>query len=41
MKKHKEIIYKTLILIENLNKTQEIRLAQYSMDEIFNRLKKI
>ena len=32
---------KNLILTENLNKTQEIRLTQYSMDEIFNRIKKI
>ena len=27
--------------MENSNKTQEIRLAQYLMDEIFNRLKNI
>ena len=31
---------KNLILMENSNKTQEIKPTQYSMDEIFNRLKK-
>ena len=32
---------KNLILTENSNKTQEIKLTQYLMDEIFNRFKKI
>ena len=27
--------------MENSNKTQEIKSTQYSMDEIFNKLKKI
>ena len=31
---------KNLILIENSNKTQEVKPTQYSIDEIFNRLKK-
>ena len=31
---------KNLILIENSNKTQEVKPTQYSMDEIFNRFKK-
>ena len=32
---------KKLILMENTNKTQEIRPSQYSMDEIFNRFKSL
>ena len=31
--------FKNLILMENSNKTQDIKPTQYSMDEIFNRFK--
>ena len=43
MRKHRNYLQKlkNLILKKKSNKTQEIRLAQYSMDEIFNKLKKI
>ena len=43
MRKHRNYLQKlkNLILKKKSNKTQEIRLAQYSMDEIFNKFKKI
>ena len=43
MRKHRNYLQKlkNLILKKKSNKTQEIRPAQYSMDEIFNKFKKI